>query len=240
MRRLYIQLKYITAFILALLAVIITSPLACFIALAIKIEDGGQVLFRQERTGLHGRKFMCYKFRSMKSDHIAYDKNKRVIKDSNPNLTRVGRVIRKFKFDELPQLFNVLRGEMCLIGPRPLLPVFDCEYEDWELAKFEMRPGLTGLGQVRGNGHLSIKARKYYDAYYVLHVSPILDLKIIFKTIAVLLIGEKRFLKRVPPEDYAIIKEQIGKKIKISKETLRNFGRLPEVTAENTDERQTD
>ena len=190
MIRFYLRLKYITDFVIALLGIIIASPVMAVIAVAIKIEDGGPVLLRQQRTGRYGEKFTCYKFRSMKSDKVPFDKHRPVIKDSNQNLTKVGKVIRKLKFDELPQIVNVLKGDMCFIGPRPLLPVYDCEYQEWELIKFEMRPGLTGLSQVRGNGHLTIKARKYYDAYYVLHASPLLDLKIIFKTIAVLLVGE--------------------------------------------------
>ena len=127
---------------------------------------------------------------------------------------------------------NFLKGDMCFIGPRPLLPVYDCEYQEWELIKFEMRPGLTGLSQVRGNGHLTIKARKYYDAYYVLHASPLLDLKIIFKTIAVLLVGEKRFLKRVPPEDYVTLKNEVGKRLKISDRTYKNFKVTPTIGAD--------
>ena len=238
MRKLYIRFKYVLAFVLAFFAVIITSPLMGAIALAIKIEDGGHVLFRQERTGLHGKKFKCYKFRSMKSDHVEYDKNRRVIRDDNPNLTKVGKVIRKFKLDELPQLFNILRGEMCIIGPRPLLPVFDRDYEDWELAKFEMRPGLTGLGQVYGNGHLNIKSRKFYDAYYVLHVNPIMDIKIALKTAAVMLVGERWFLRRVKPEEYAALHEEIDRNFKISPETYKNFGMTPpdEKAEEQSDE----
>ena len=142
---------------------------------------------------------------------------------------------RKLKFDELPQIINILKGDMCLIGPRPLLPVYDCEYQEWELIKFEMRPGLTGLSQVRGNGHLTIKARKFYDAYYVLHTSPLLDLKIIFKTIAVLFVGEKRFLKRVPPEDYVKLKSEVGKRLKISDRTYKNFKITPAATATRTE-----
>ena len=144
----------------------------------------------------------------------------------------MGKVIRKLKFDELPQIVNVLKGDMCFIGPRPLLPVYDCEYQEWELIKFEMRPGLTGLSQLRGNGHLTIKARKYYDAYYVLHASPLLDLKIIFKTIAVLFAGEKRFLKRVPPEDYVKLKNEVGKRLKISDRTYKNFKVTPTIGAD--------
>lgn len=232
MIRFYLRLKYITDFVIALLGIIIASPVMAAIAVAIKIEDGGPVLLRQQRTGRYGEKFVCYKFRSMKSDKVPFDKHRPVIKDSNHNLTKVGKVIRKLKFDELPQIVNVLKGDMCFIGPRPLLPVYDCEYQEWELIKFEMRPGLTGLSQVRGNGHLTIKARKYYDAYYVLHASPLLDLKIIFKTIAVLLVGEKRFLKRVPPEDYVKLKNEVGKRLKISDRTYKNFKVTPTIGAD--------
>lgn len=232
MIRFYLRLKYITDFVIALLGIIIASPVMAVIAVAIKIEDGGPVLLRQQRTGRYGEKFTCYKFRSMKSDKVPFDKHRPVIKDSNQNLTKVGKVIRKLKFDELPQIVNVLKGDMCFIGPRPLLPVYDCEYQEWELIKFEMRPGLTGLSQVRGNGHLTIKARKYYDAYYVLHASPLLDLKIIFKTIAVLFAGEKRFLKRVPPEDYVKLKNEVGKRLKISDRTYKNFKVTPTIGAD--------
>lgn len=227
MRKLYVRFKNITAFIIAIFAIVITSPLFGIIALAIKLEDGGQVIIKQERTGLHGKKFICYKFRSMVSENIEHDKNKRIIRDSNPNLTKVGKVIRKFKLDELPQLINILRGNMCFVGPRPLLPIYDREYTYWELAKFEVRPGLTGLGQVYGNGHLSIKARKYYDAYYAVHVSPIMDIKIAFKTVAVLLVGERRFLRRVLPEEYNELHNEINKNFIISHETYVNFGILP-------------
>ena len=235
MIRFYLRLKYITDFVIALIGIIIASPVMAVIAVAIKIEDGGPVLLRQQRTGRYGEKFTCYKFRSMKSDKVPFDKHRPVIKDSNQNLTKVGKVIRKLKFDELPQIINILKGDMCLIGPRPLLPVYDCEYQEWELIKFEMRPGLTGLSQVRGNGHLTIKARKFYDAYYVLHTSPLLDLKIIFKTIAVLFVGEKRFLKRVPPEDYVKLKSEVGKRLKISDRTYKNFKITPAATAARTE-----
>lgn len=227
MVKFYLKTKYAFDFVIALLGIVIVSPLLAVVAIAIKAEDGGNVLIRQSRTGLHGRKFTCYKFRSMKSADVGYDKHKRVIKDSNPNLTRVGKFIRKFKIDELPQLVNVIKGDMCIIGPRPLLPVYDTDYEDWELIKFEMRPGMTGLGQVCGNGYLSIKARKYYDAYYVTHASPILDIKIIIKTVAVLFLGERRFLRHVSPEQYARAREDVNARHSISRETYINFGLTP-------------
>ena len=227
MNRVYIRFKYAMVFVMALVALVAVSPLLLGVAIAIKAEDGGKVIFKQLRTGKQGKKFYCYKFRSMKGENVPFDKHRPVIKDNNENLTKVGKVIRKFKLDELPQIVNVLKGDMCFIGPRPLLPVYDCEYQNWELIKFEMRPGLTGLSQVRGNGHLSIKARKYYDAYYVTHASPLLDIKIIIKTVAVLFVGERRFLRHVPVEEYAELKNLIESKYTINRQTYLNFGLTP-------------
>lgn len=227
MIRFYLKVKYILDFILALIGIIVTSPVMAIVAIAIKAEDGGHVLLKQQRTGKFGRKFTCYKFRSMKGENVTFDKHSPVIRDNNPNLTKVGKFIRKFKIDELPQLVNILKGDMCLIGPRPLLPAYDNEYEVWELIKFEMRPGITGLSQVCGNGYLTIKARKYYDSWYILHVSPVLDTVIFFKTIAVLLAGERKFLRHVTPEEYEQLKNDVGKKLKLSKQTYQNFGLTP-------------
>lgn len=221
----YFKIKKVADVMIATVTVILISPLLAIVALAIKIEDGGNVLIRQSRTGKYGRPFVCYKFRSMKSDHVRFDKNAPVIQDNDPNLTKVGKFIRKFKIDELPQLFNIIKGDMCIIGHRPFLPVYDCEYENWELVKFTIRPGLTGLSQVRGNGYLSIKERNYYDAYYATHASLFLDIKIFFKTIGVLLVGEKRFLKHVTEEEYAALEKLVEEKYEISDEILSNLGR---------------
>ena len=223
MNKIYIGVKYSLDFLIALAFAAALSPVMLVIAAAIKAEDGGPAIFSQWRTGAGGRKFRCYKFRSMKSTDVSYDKDNRVIADTNPNLTRVGRFIRKFKLDELPQLFNIIKGDMCFIAPRPLLPVFDTDYEDWEMVKFEMRPGLTGLGQVCGNGHLSIKDRKYYDVYYVMHVSLWLDIKIAFKTVGVVLFGEKRYLRPVSETEYRRLKCAVRRRYTVSPETVAHL-----------------
>ncbi len=209
MNRTYIRLKYTVDFFIALVALIAASPILIAVAIAIKAEDGGQVIFKQLRTGKQGKKFYCYKFRSMKSTDVSFDKEHPVISKRNENVTKVGKFIRKFKIDELPQLLNIIKGDMCFIAPRPLLPVYDSDYADWELIKFEMRPGLTGLGQVSGNGYLSIPDRKYYDAYYVMHASLWLDIKIFFKTVFLVFAGEKRFLRPVTEQQYAMLKREI-------------------------------
>lgn len=220
MNRVYIGFKYVTDFLLAIIGVAVTAPIMLAVAIAIKAEDGGPVLFTQRRTGAGGKKFNCYKFRSMTSTDVSYDKEKRVISEDNPNVTRVGRVIRKFKLDELPQLFNVIKGDMCFIAPRPLLPVFDTDYEDWEMVKFEMRPGMTGLGQIYGNGHLSIKDRKYYDVYYVMHASLWLDIQIALKTVGVVLFGERRYLRPVSEQEYRRLKREVRRRYTVSPDTV--------------------
>ncbi len=220
MNRFYIRFKYIFDFFVALLALIALSPVFAATAIAIRAEDGGEIIFKQRRTGAGGKKFNCYKFRSMKSSSVEFDKFNPVIKDNNANLTKVGKFIRKFKIDELPQLINVLKGDMCFIAPRPLLPVYDSDYEDWEMVKFEMRPGLTGLGQVYGNGYLDMKDRKYYDVYYVMHASPWLDLKIAVKTVAVVLFGEKRFLRPVSEQEFRHLKRQVKRRYTVQPDTV--------------------
>ena len=219
MHRGYLFFKYSFDFCAALLGVIVLSPLLLLVAIAIKAEDGGEIIFRQKRTGAGGKKFYCYKFRSMTSARVRYNKHRRVIGDENPNVTKVGRVIRKLKIDELPQLFNILRGDMSIIGPRPLLPVFDRDYEDWEMVKFELRPGLTGLGQVCGNGYLNLYDRKYYDAYYAMHVSFGLDVKIFFRTLGVILFGEKKFLKPVSEAEHRRLRREVKRSYTVPPET---------------------
>ena len=209
MNKLYIRIKYFIDFFVALAAIAVTSPLFLAISLAIKAEDGGKVIFKQLRTGKNGKKFYCYKFRSMKRTDVAFDKEHPVIAGDNANVTKVGRFIRKFEIDELPQLFNIVKGDMCFIAPRPLMPVYDSDYKDWELIKFEMRPGLTGLGQVNGNGYLSISDRKYYDAYYVMHASPLLDLSILCKTVLLVFCGEGKLLRPVNGAQYTRLRREV-------------------------------
>ena len=223
MNNAYIKFKYAADFLLALIGVVILSPVFIGVAIAIKAEDGGKIIFKQRRTGAGGKKFNCYKFRSMKSTQVSFDKNHPVIKDNNGNLTKVGKFIRKFKIDELPQLFNILRGDMCFIAPRPLLPVYDSDYEEWETVKFEVRPGLTGLGQVYGNGHLDMKDRKYYDVYYAMHASPWMDIKIIVKTVGVVFLGEKRFLRPVTEQEYRHLKREVKRRYTVQPETAAHL-----------------
>lgn len=223
MNRAYIKFKYVADFFLALIGLIILSPLFAGAAIAIKCESKGKIILKQRRTGQYGKKFYCYKFRTMVSENIFFDKNASVIRDDNPHLTKVGKFLRKFKMDELPQLINVIKGEMCLIAPRPLLPVYDSDYEPWELVKFEIRPGITGLGQVCGNGHLDMKDRKYYDAYYAMHASFGLDIKIFFRTLGVILFGEARYLRPVNRQEYRRLKREVKRCYTVQPKTVAHL-----------------
>lgn len=219
----YIKFKYAADFIFALLGLVLLSPLLLGAAVAVKCESRGRVLLRQRRTGQYGKKFYCYKFRTMTGADIEFDKNASVIREDNPHLTKTGKFLRKFKIDELPQLVNVLKGDMCLIAPRPLLPVYDGDYEPWELVKFEIRPGITGLGQVCGNGYLTMKDRKYYDAYYAMHASLKLDIKIFFRTLGVIAFGEAKYLRPVGRQEYRRLKREVERRYTVRPKTVAHL-----------------
>ena len=196
---------------LSLLGLIILFLPLLIVALAIKLDSKGPAVFRQERIGKDGKPFMLYKFRTMKTTTVQFDYNHPVIKDSNKNLTRVGKTIRKLKIDEFLQLINVLKGDMSLIGPRPLMPVYLEHYEPWEMQKFSVKPGMSGASQVRGNGHLSSIERSYYDVKYVEHVNLFGDAEILFKTVGVMLLGEERYLKKVPAAEIDRMRREYDK-----------------------------
>ena len=206
--KLYLYVKYTFSYLIAAILAVLTAPVILVTALAIKLEDGGKVFFAQERTGKGMKRFKVYKFRTMKSTNVAFDKNNPVISGTNSHVTKVGRVIRKFKIDELPQIYNVLKGDMCFIAPRPLLPSYEKDYSDWEKVKFYVKPGMTGLGQVNGNGYLSTEERNYYDVYYVMHASWWLDIKILCKTVFVVIFGEEKFINHVHISDYCRVRNQ--------------------------------
>jgi lipopolysaccharide/colanic/teichoic acid biosynthesis glycosyltransferase len=174
----------------------VLSPLLLLVALLIRLQDGGPILYRQRRVGANGAEFDMVKFRSMVVDaetrraEIAdaneYDEILFKIRE-DPRVTRVGRIIRKYSIDELPQLFNVLRGEMSLVGPRP--PLVD-EYERYEQdthRRLLVRPGLTGLWQVSGRSDLPWSEAVRLDLYYVDNWSMVIDLVIMVKTVKAVL-----------------------------------------------------
>jgi exopolysaccharide biosynthesis polyprenyl glycosylphosphotransferase len=181
---------------LATIVLVGLSWLVALLALAIKIDSSGPVFFRQERVGRNGRRFICYKFRTMVEDaevqqakiKQAYDVNglwKKSMDD--PRVTRVGKLLRRTSLDELPQFINVLLGEMSVVGPRPGTPVEVAQYEDWHVERLATTPGLTGLWQVSGRSNLSFDEMVRLDLYYAEHWSPWLDLKIILRTVPAIL-----------------------------------------------------
>lgn len=191
--------KRILDFSLALMMLIIASPVMILVAILIKLTSPGPVLFTQSRIGHNKRKFVIYKFRTMvadaekKMEHIEHlnEVSGPVFKMKNdPRITPVGRVLRKTSIDELPQLFNVLKGDMSLVGPRPL-PVRDYEgfSEDWHRRRFSVRPGLTCLWQVHGRSNIPFETWMELDMQYIDQWSLMLDLKILARTIPTVLKG---------------------------------------------------
>jgi exopolysaccharide biosynthesis polyprenyl glycosylphosphotransferase len=193
-----LMLKRVLDFLLALLLLIILSPLLLALALLIKLTSRGPVLYRQTRCGLGGRKFTLLKFRSMQPDAdlrreelIALNEmDGPVFKIRNdPRCTPVGRFMRKFSFDELPQLMNILRGDMSFVGPRPPLPEEVEKYERWQRRRLRMQPGLTCLWALEGRSTLSFRRWMELDLEYIDNWSPALDWKILLKTIPLVLLG---------------------------------------------------
>ena len=178
-------LKRLTDIFGALFGIIITSPIMLVIAILVKTTSKGPVIFKQERIGLHNKPFPMYKFRSMRLQTEAEEKKGWTVKD-DPRVTGVGKFIRKTSIDELPQLFNILKGDMSLVGPRPERPQFVEEFKEKiprYMVKHQVRPGLTGWAQVNGlRGNTSIRKRIEYDIYYIENWTFGFDIRIILKT----------------------------------------------------------
>lgn len=166
-------------FVLALLAIIILSPIFLIIALLVRINLGSPIIFKQERPGLNEEIFTMYKFRTMTNET---DENG-VLLPNELRHTRFGRILRSTSLDELPELFNILKGDMSFIGPRPLLIEYLPLYNAHQKKRHDVRPGLSGLAQVRGRNSISWEEKFDYDLYYVENISFLLDVKLKFETI---------------------------------------------------------
>lgn len=168
----------------SLVLIVLTSPIMLGVAIGVKLSSPGPIIFKQERVGLNKRPFMMYKFRSMRVNAVedsAWSTN------SDPRKTRFGSIIRKFSLDELPQFFNVLKGDMSLVGPRPEIP-FHVEHFKEEIPRYlvrqQVRPGLTGWAQINGlRGDTDIAERIRYDIWYIENWTVALDIKILFRTV---------------------------------------------------------
>jgi lipopolysaccharide/colanic/teichoic acid biosynthesis glycosyltransferase len=191
--------KRIFDLLFGFLALILTVPIIALSALMVYLEDGAPVIFRQKRIGKDGCVFEMFKIRTMvknaeqlSSQVGKYDSDGKLIykiKD-DPRVTRVGRVLRRFSIDELPQLFNVLAGTMSLVGPRPEIPHLLKEYEPWQHQRFSVLPGMTGWWQINSRNIQPMRLHIEDDLYYIQNSSIWLDLQIIVRTIWVVLIGK--------------------------------------------------
>ena len=188
--------------VLSTLLLLLTWPVMLLVALAIKLDSPGPALFMQERVGENSTPFKMYKFRSMvvnaerMNDVLTTRGRDGVIVHKTPNdprVTRVGRFIRRTSLDELPQIFNVLRGEMSLVGPRPELPWLVENYEIWQRRRFAVPPGITGWWQINGRSERLMHMHTEDDLYYIQNYSPLLDLQILWRTIGVVVRGRGAF-----------------------------------------------
>lgn len=179
----YRVVKRFLDFIISLLAICGLSWLLIIIALIIKIEDGGNILFKQKRIGLNKKEFYIYKFRTMKTT-TPKDVPTHLLENPESYITAIGKFLRKSSLDELPQLFNILKGEMSLVGPRPALwNQFDLIAERDKYGANNIVPGLTGWAQVNGRDELPIPVKSKYDGEYVDKMSLLFDIYIIIKTV---------------------------------------------------------
>jgi exopolysaccharide biosynthesis polyprenyl glycosylphosphotransferase len=177
---------------------VIALPVILAIAAAIKLSSSGAVLFRQTRCGLNGRVFTLYKFRTMVEDAEHRRRDLQHLNEMDgpvfklrrdPRVTVVGRWLRRFSLDELPQLWNVLRGDMSLVGPRPPIPEEVAQYQRWQRRRLSMKPGLTCLWQISGRNEVDFDRWMQLDLEYIDSWSPMLDFKILLKTIPAVLSG---------------------------------------------------
>lgn len=195
----FTSVKYLTDRISALVGIIIVSPILLFVSALIKATSKGPIFFKQKRVGLNGERFYMYKFRTMVKDA---DRMKKLLQDKNemdgpvfkikddPRMIGVGRILRKFSLDELPQIFNVLLGDMSLVGPRPPLPEEVSQYELWQRRRLSVKPGITCLWQVNGRNNIDFQNWMKLDLQYIDNWSLWLDIKILAKTLPAVILAK--------------------------------------------------
>ena len=185
--------------VFSLLGLVFAIPVLAFVSMAVIIESGRPILFRQKRAGENGRVFEMLKIRTMVQDAekqrsrvVRVDENGNLIHKNNgdPRVTRVGHFLRRFSLDELPQLFNILKGDMSLVGPRPELPEMIEKYKPWQRKRFAIPQGLTGWWQINGRSDNPMHLHTEFDLYYIQHYSIWLDIEILIKTFWVVLRGK--------------------------------------------------
>lgn len=171
--------KRILDFLLSLIALIVLSPILIIVAILVRVKLGSPVIFKQQRPGKDEKIFTLYKFRTMTNKK---DENGNLLPDSE-RLTKFGKTLRSTSLDELPELFNILKGDMSIVGPRPLLVEYLKLYNEEQKHRHDVRPGLTGLAQISGRNSISWNKKFKEDIFYINNITFIMDIKIIFKTI---------------------------------------------------------
>jgi lipopolysaccharide/colanic/teichoic acid biosynthesis glycosyltransferase len=172
----------------AAVLLVLTSPVLLAAMLAIRIESAGSPIYRQRRVGKDGAPFDMYKLRTMVAD-AEFMGDGLAVNRGDPRITRVGAFLRRFSIDELPNLVNIVRGEMAFVGPRPTIQAQVDQYTERQMRRLEVKPGLTGWAQINGRASLPWDERIELDVWYVDHKAPLLDLKIVLRTIRMLLLG---------------------------------------------------
>lgn len=177
------------------------SPVFLLIAFLIKLDSKGPVLFKQERVGKNGKLFKIYKFRTMvkNSEKMGFGFN---LSENDSRITRVGNFLRKWSLDELPQIINIIKGEMSFIGPRPTLQYQVEQYDEFQRKRLSMKPGITGWAQINGRNSLSWEERIYFDIIYVNYYTFLLDIEIFVKTLMVLISRKGLYGKGSVNEDF--------------------------------------
>lgn len=194
-RMLQLAIKRLFDICVSLLVLIPFLPVWIVIALLVKCTSPGPVFFLQDRPGKDKKIFKVYKFRTMRPGSEQMVKGVEVMKDDD-RVTAIGHFLRRSKLDEIPQCLNVLKGEMSLIGPRPERVASLEDYDEEISKRLNMLPGMTGLAQVSGNIYLTLQQRYKLDVYYVEHYSLWLDIKILLRTVGVVLFGEERYVNK--------------------------------------------
>ena len=185
---------------ISLPAILVLLPVFVVIILAIKLSSKGAVIFRQERAGKGGRPFVFYKFRTMKVDADPFGASPKSGED--PRLTKIGKLLREYSLDELPQLFNVLKGDMSIVGPRPLYVSQMSEWNDHQSKRLNVKPGLTGLAQISGRGGLTKEEKLELDVKYVESANLWRDVKIIAATVALVFSRKSIYEKKYSQKEY--------------------------------------
>ncbi|MBN2313300.1 MAG: sugar transferase [Sedimentisphaerales bacterium] len=186
--------------LVSLLLLIVLSPLLALIAIAIKLESKGPAVFKQQRAGKDGKPFIFYKFRTMKADSDPFGPSPKSSKDNR--LTKFGRILREYSLDELPQLFNIVRGEMSLVGPRPLYLSQIAEWSEEQKRRLSVKPGVTGLAQISGRGEINREQKLELDVKYVETAGFFVDARILLLTLGHVLKRRGIYEKRYSQAEY--------------------------------------